>query len=141
MLRRRAAPPHDWTARQLPEATIGGAAPRFLIRDRDEKFGATFDRVAEEAGARVIKTAVRAPNMNAVAERCLRREALDHLMLLGEKHLGRVCDEYAHYFNKSRPHQGIRQRIPDGLTNGGHDSEILAVPVLPVSIITISGAA
>jgi putative transposase len=127
------SPTQEWTARQLREATIGGAAPRFLIRDRDEKFGATFDRVAEEAGARVIKTAVRAPNMNAVAERfvgSLRREALDHLMLLGEKHLGRVSDEYAHYFNKSRPHQGIRQRIPDGLTNGGHDGEILAVPVL-----------
>jgi hypothetical protein len=52
-------PTQEWTAQQLRNATTEGLAPRFLIRDRDEKFGATFDRVAEGAGTRVIKTAVR----------------------------------------------------------------------------------
>jgi hypothetical protein len=48
---------------------MDGSLPTFLIRDRDDKFGATFDRAAQGVGIRVIKTAVRAPNMNAIAER------------------------------------------------------------------------
>jgi hypothetical protein len=62
-------PSQDWTAQQLRNASMDGAAPKFLIRDRDEKFGATFDRAAEGVGTRIVKTAVRAPDMNAVAER------------------------------------------------------------------------
>ncbi len=126
-------PTRDWTARQLREATMDGVSPRFLIRDRDGKFGATFDRVAEEAGVRVIKTAIRAPNMNPVAERfvgSLRREALDHVLLLGVKDLDRIACEYTRYFNGARPHQGIEQRIPDGPTGGERDGEIVAAPVL-----------
>jgi hypothetical protein len=83
-------PTHAWTAQQLRNATMEGLAPRFLIRDHDEKFGSTFDRVAEGAGTRVIKTAVRTPNMNPVGERfvgSLRREALDHVLLLDDQHL------------------------------------------------------
>jgi hypothetical protein len=53
-------------------ATINGEAPKFFIRDRDDKFGAVFDRVARGSGMRVIKTAVRAPSMNAVMDRFLR---------------------------------------------------------------------
>ena len=49
-------PTQEWTAQQLRNATMDGPAPRFLIRDRDEKFGATFDRAAQGAGMRVIKT-------------------------------------------------------------------------------------
>jgi hypothetical protein len=85
---------------------MDGAAPRFLIRDRAEKLGAIFDRVAAGAGGRVIKTAVRAPNMNPVAERfvgSLRREVLDHVIILD--------DQYVRYLNEARPHQGIGQRI------------------------------
>jgi transposase InsO family protein len=105
---------------------MDGSAPRFLIRDRDDKFSATFDRVAEGAGARVIKTAVRAPDMNPIGERfvgSLRREGLDHVLLLGEEHLGKVAGQYAVYFNKARPHQGIGQRIPDGPANDNNVGE------------------
>jgi putative transposase len=126
-------PTCDWTARQLREATMDGDSPRILIRDRDGKFGTAFDRVAEDAGVRVIKTAIRAPNMNAVAERfvgSLRREALDHLMLLGPRDLDRVGCEYARYFNKARPHQGLMQRVPDGPAGDGRDGDVVAVPVL-----------
>jgi putative transposase len=126
-------PTRDWTARQLREATMDGVSPRFLIRDRDGKFVASFDRVAEEAGVRVIKTAIRAPNMNPVAERfvgSLRREALDHVLLLGVKDLDGIAGEYTRYFNRARPHQGIEQRIPDGPTGGERDGEIVATPVL-----------
>jgi transposase InsO family protein len=128
-------PAQEWTAQQLRNATMDGLAPRFLIRDRDEKFGATFDRVAEGAGARVIKTAVRAPNMNPIGERfvgSLRREALDHVLLFSEEHLGKVAGQYAIYLNKARPHQGIGQRIPDGPANDNDvgDGKIIVTSVL-----------
>ena len=110
-----------------------GLAPRFLIRDRDEKFGSTFDRVAEGAGTRVSKTAVRAPNMNPVGERfvgSLRREALNHVLLLDDQHLENVARQYVRYFNIARPHQGIGQRIPDGPVNDNYAGKVIAIPVL-----------
>jgi transposase InsO family protein len=126
-------PTQEWTAQQLRNATMEGLTPRFLIRDRDEKFGATFDRVARGAGARVIKTAVRAPNMNPVGERfvgSLRREALDHVLLVSAQQREDVAQQYLLYFNKARPHQGIGQRIPDAPANDNHDGKIIAIPVL-----------
>lgn len=110
------APTQTWTAQQLRNATPFGQGPEFVIRDRDDKFGAAFDRVAKGAGARVLRTAVQAPLMNAVCERFLgsvRRECLDHIVILSEAHLRHVVAEYAmSYFNPARPHQGIGQRIP-----------------------------
>jgi putative transposase len=85
--------PQEWTAQQIRNSTSETTPPRFLIRDRDDKFGATFDRAARGAGIRVIKSAVSEPNMNPVAERfvgSLRRELLDHVLLLDERHLDRV---------------------------------------------------
>jgi len=108
-------PTQEWTAQQLRNATMDGEAPKILVRDRDDKFGATFDRVAEGVGTRVIKTAVRAPNMNATAERFVgsaRREMLDHVIVLGDQHLAGLIGQYRDYFNEARPHQGIGQRIP-----------------------------
>ena len=108
-------PTQAWTAQQLRNATMDGEAPKILLRDRDDKFGASFDRVAAGMGTRVIKTAVRAPDMNAVAERLVgsaRREILDQVIVLDDRHLGRIIGEYKGYFNEARPHQGIGQRIP-----------------------------
>jgi putative transposase len=108
-------PTQEWTAQQLRNATMDGDAPKILLRDRDDKFGASFDRVAKGVGTRVIKTAVRAPDMNAVAERFVgsaRREMLDHVIVLNDGHLGRLVCQYKQYFNEARPHQGIGQRIP-----------------------------
>ena len=78
------APTREWTAQQLRNATPG-QGPRFIIRDRDDKFGPVFDRVAKGAGTRVVRTAIQAPLMNSVCERFLgsvRRECLDHLIVL-----------------------------------------------------------
>jgi transposase InsO family protein len=110
-------PTHQWAAQQLRNAMMDSAPPAILLRDRDDKFGTSFDRVAEGAGARVIKTAVRTPNMNAVAERLvgsLRRELLDHVIVLDDRHLGGLVGEYKVYFNEARPHQGISLRVPMG---------------------------
>jgi transposase InsO family protein len=110
------APTQAWTAQQLRNATPFGQGPEFILRDRDDKFGAVFDRVATGAGIRVLRTAIQAPLMNSVCERFLgsvRRECLDHLMILGEAHLQHVLADYAlSYFNTARPHQGIGQQIP-----------------------------
>jgi transposase InsO family protein len=74
------APTQAWTAQQLRNATPFGQEAKFIIRDRDDKFGAVFDRVATGAGIRVLRTAIQAPLMNSVCERFLgsvRRECLD----------------------------------------------------------------
>jgi putative transposase len=129
-------PSERWTAQQLRNATPLGQGPQFIIRDRDDKSGADFDRAAKGAGIRVIRTAVKAPLMNSVCERYLgsvRREALDHVIILGERHMRRVLGEYAfRYHNASRPHQGLAQRIPvSTLRQSCSDaSKVVAIPVL-----------
>ena len=124
--------------RPTSSAADRGEGPQFIIRDRDDKFGAAFDRVAKGAGVRVIKTAVRAPLMNSVVERFIRssrRECLDHVIILGERHLCSVLTEFGfQYFNKLRPHQGIGQRVPAPSGSVAapctDPSKIVAVPVL-----------
>ena len=108
-------PTQAWTAQQLRNATMDGEAPAILLRDSDDKFGSAFDRAAQGVGTKVIRTAVRAPNMNAVAERfvgSVRRELLDHVLLVDDLHLASLVRQYQRYFNESRPHQGIGQRVP-----------------------------
>jgi putative transposase len=108
-------PTDPWTAQQLREATPFGAGPRCLIRDNDDKYGDSFSRVARGTGIEVLKTPYRAPRTSALCERflgSLRRECLDHLLILNERHLYRVVREYKRYFNHTRPHQGIEQYIP-----------------------------
>jgi putative transposase len=86
-------PTDDWVAQQLREATPYGERPRFLLRDNDSKDGARFAQLAEASGIAMLRTPVRAPRANAIVERFLRsvrQECLDHLLLLGEGHLGSV---------------------------------------------------
>lgn len=88
---------------------------RFLIRDRDTKFTQSFDSVFESEGIDIIRTPIRAPNANAYAERwvrTVREECFDKLIVVNEKHLKRVMNEYVTYYNTARPHQGIEQQIP-----------------------------
>jgi putative transposase len=85
---------------------------RFLIRDRGGRFTGGFDAVFEGCGLRILKSPPRAPRANAICERLigtLRREVLDHLLIVNEAHLRAVLAEYAtHYnaaYNAARPHQ------------------------------------
>jgi putative transposase len=87
----------------------------FLFRDRDSKFTAAFDDVFSGNGTRIIKTPVRSPRANAFAERfvgTLRRECLDHILILGEGHLRKVLAEFTRHYNGHRPHQSLRQAPP-----------------------------
>jgi putative transposase len=109
------SPTGAWAAQQIREATPEGHGPRFLIHDHDAKYGVEFDHVAATSGIDVIRTPIRAPRANAVCERFLgsvRRECVDHVLVLGERHLGRVLAAYVAHFNQGRPHQGIGQRVP-----------------------------
>jgi len=130
-------PTDAWVVQQLREATPLGERPRFLIRDNDAKYGQRFDRLAAASGIRVLRTPLRAPRANATCERFLGsvwRECLDHVLVLGEAHLRRVLREYAHYFNRDRPHQGLEQRVPDALeerrSRVGRRGDVRAVPIL-----------
>lgn len=102
-------------AQQLREAPPYGERPRFLLRDNDGKYGARFAQVAEASGITVVRTPVRAPRANAIIERFLRsvrQECLDHLLLLGARHLRRALGEDVADFNRDRPHQGRGQAVP-----------------------------
>jgi putative transposase len=110
------SPSDAWVAQQLREATPYGDGPKYLIRDNDDKFGRRFDTAAKGTGIEVVRIPPRSPNLNAICERFLgsvRRECLDHLLILSERQLRRVLREYAEsYFNRARPHQGLFQSIP-----------------------------
>ena len=113
-----AHPTDAWVAQQLREATPFGQAPRFLIWDRDDNYALTFKRVAAGSGIEILRTPYHAPKANAICERFLgsvRRECLDHILVLGESHLYRVIKEYVAFFNQARPHQGIDRIFRSGL--------------------------
>ena len=87
-----------------------------LIHDRDSKFTAQFDAVFRAEGAKVALTPYRSPRANSVAERLIkttRRECLDLLIILGERHLERVLAEFFDHYNHARPHRALRLRAPD----------------------------
>ena len=92
-----------------------GRSIKFLIRDRDTKFTASFDEVFRSEGTRVIKTPVRSPRANAYAERwvrTVRTECLDWLLILSQGHLERALREYVSHYHQQRPHRGIELDVP-----------------------------
>jgi transposase InsO family protein len=98
---------------------LGDRADRFRFsirdRDRDRKFTAAFDAVFTGADIRIIRTPIRAPRANAIAERfigTLRRECLDHLLITGPRHLDAVLREFVEHYNTHRPHRSLHQHPP-----------------------------
>ena len=91
------------------------AAFQFLIRDRDSKFTDVFDAVVTSEGIRILRTPVRAPRANAIAERwigTLRRELLDRILIFNRRHLEHVLAEYTTHFNLHRPHRALLHAAP-----------------------------
>ena len=129
------SPTDDWTAQQLREATPWGQAPKYLIRDRDNKYGRRFSAVATSSGIKELKTPFRAPKANAHCERfigSLKRECLDHMLILHRRQLHRLVTEFVDHFNHARPHQGIGQRIPARFDQDYHPQpgKVASTPVL-----------
>jgi transposase InsO family protein len=110
-----AHPAAAWVWRQLVEATAWGRRSRFLLRDRDAVYGGDFGSRLAALGIEQLLTPVRAPRANAVAERLigtLRRECLDHLIVVNERHLRAVLTEFAGYYNEARPHRTLGLETP-----------------------------
>jgi len=114
-----AKPVTDWVTQQARNLSMELANQpseiKFLVRDRDTKFTASFDAVFAADGTRILKSPVRAPRANAICERVigtLRRECLDRMLILGRRHLEAVLAEYVEHYNAHRPHRSLSQRPP-----------------------------
>jgi putative transposase len=114
-----AHPTGEWVTQQARNLMLelDDACPnlKFLIRDRDAKFTRTFDDVFTGAGIRPLRSPLRAPRANAFAERwvgTVRRECLDRLLIVNQRHLLAVLTEYVRHYNSHRPHQSLAQASP-----------------------------
>lgn len=108
-------PTAAWTARQLLEACATDDAPRFLVRDRDAIYGEIFRRRAAALRIQEVPTAPHSPWQNAYAERVIgsiRRECLNHVIILGERHLRRILRSYVGYYNETRTHLSLDKDAP-----------------------------
>ena len=110
------APTAQWTAQQLVEAFPWETAPRYLLRDRDAVYGVVFSSRAQTMGIHEVKTAPRSPWQNPYVERLigtLRRECLDHVVVLNETHLRRLLSEYLIYYHGARTHLSLEKDAPE----------------------------
>jgi transposase InsO family protein len=111
-------PTADWTVQQFREALPGGHSYEYLIHDRDGIFSRELDRVVKAMGVRVLRTPVRSPKANALCERLvgtIRRECLDFLIPLNERHLKLVLNTWVPHYNRGRPHMSLGPGFPVSL--------------------------
>ena len=109
-------PSAAWTGQQIREAFPYDTAPRFLLRDRDGIYGNDFQRIVHSLGIRQVMIAPRSPWQNPFAERVIgsmRRECLDHVIVLNEQHLSRILHSYLAYYHGSRTHLSLSKDAPD----------------------------
>ena len=110
-----ANPTAEWLARQITEAFPWNEAPRYLIRDRDQVYGAAVTRRLRAMGIRDKPIAPGSPWQNGFAERLIgsiRRECTDHIVVLGHEHLRRTLQSYVRYYNESRTHRSLNKDAP-----------------------------
>jgi putative transposase len=109
-------PTAQWTAQQLVEACPWETAPRYVLRDRDAVYGGAFSSRVQTMGIHEVKTAPRSPWQNPYVERLigtLRRECLDHVVVLNETHLRRLLREYLIYYHGARTHLSLAKDTPE----------------------------
>jgi hypothetical protein len=105
----------EWVARQITEAFPWDGAPGYMIRDRDRIYGTIVTRRLRAMGIRDKPIAPASPWQNGFAERLIgsiRRECLDHVIVLGEAHLRRILQSYADYYNSVRTHRSLHKDAP-----------------------------
>jgi len=104
-----------WTAQQIIEAFPWDTAPKYLLRDRDSIYGAHFRQRVKNMGIKEIITAARSPWQNPFVERLIgsiRRDCLDHVIVLNESHLSRILSSYFDYYHHDRTHYGLGKDAP-----------------------------
>lgn len=109
------SPNAEWIARQLTDAFPYDTVPRFLIRDNDKRYGKVVASRADALSLDEVTTAYRSPWQNPYCERVLgsnRRECLDHVIVLNERHLRAVLGQYVSYYHESRTHQSLDDECP-----------------------------
>jgi transposase InsO family protein len=107
--------PAEWIARQITEAFPWDLAPRYMLRDRDRSYGSIVRRRLHAMGIRDHPTAPRSPWQNGHVERLIgsiRRECLDHIVVMGEASLRRTLKGYARYYNEVRTHRSLHKDAP-----------------------------
>ena len=127
-------PTADWTARQLLEACMLEESPRYLIRDRDSVYGERFSRQAKTLDIGEVIIAPCSPWQNAYAERVIgsiRRECLDHVVVMGERHLREILTKYVDYYNGSRTHLSLAKDAPEPRTvQRPSEGRVVATPLV-----------
>ncbi len=111
-----AHPTEEWTLQQFRETLPGDHPYRFVLHDRDSIFSQELDKAVTKLGVRVLRTPLRAPTANAFCERLggsLRRECLDFLIPLNERHLRMIVKEWGIHYNRGRPHGSLGPGIPE----------------------------
>jgi putative transposase len=110
-------PTSVWVSQQLHEAFPFDTAPRYLIHDRDATFSPAVIETARILGVKSVRTAFKSPWQNGIAERFVgscRRDLLDHVIVLNERHLKRLMNEYVRYYHDDRTHLGLAKETPAG---------------------------
>jgi len=118
-----------WTVQQLREAFPFGSAPRFLIFDRDGKYGLEVLAAVRSLKMRPVRTSFESPWQNGVAERWVescRRDLLDHVIAVNERHLKRLLSEYVRYYHLDRTHLGLGKGTPVGRTRSVASGRVLS---------------
>jgi putative transposase len=109
-------PTAEWTLQQFREFLAFDHPYRFSIHDRDAIFSSDIDQALKGFGVRVLRTPVRAPQANAYCERLvgtIRRECLDYVIPVHERHLRKTVTEFATHYNRGRPHASLGPGIPE----------------------------
>jgi transposase InsO family protein len=125
-------PTERWTAQQIIEAFPFDEVPRYLIRDRDSIYGEWFRRRVKNMGINEVVTAFRSPWQNPFVERVIgsiRRECLDHVIVLNETHLLRILRSYLNYYHESRTHLSLERNAPNPRTVAPRSQgRVVAIP-------------
>jgi len=110
-------PTSSWTVQQLRQAFPYDSAPRFLLFDHDAKYGLEVPASIRSLKMTPVRTAIQSPWQNGVAERWVgscRRDLLDHVIALDERHLKRLLSQYVSYYHEDRTHLGLDKQTPAG---------------------------
>ena len=110
-------PTSRWVIQQLREAFPFESSPKYLIYDRDLKFGSAVAVAVKAMGSKPKRISLRSPWQNGIAERWIascRRDLLDHVIVLNERHLKRLLSEYVCYYHEDRTHLGLNKETPVG---------------------------